>query len=316
MPRLLLACLLVLLALPVGAAVTSRPYALPSGGGFPHDVAVSADGVVWYTAQRDGKLGRLDPASGRVQLVALGPGAAPPGVIIGPDGAPWGTPRGAVSRPAPPAPSSRRRRTRARGACGPTARAASGSASGTPATSASMTPRPGRGRRGTCPATARAHTPCTSTSTTWCGSASGAATPWSASSRPPRNSRCSPATSAAPTSARSSAARARSGRRSRATTASWWTAPNEASDEAQHGAPAPDSAAALVPAGRPGDRPRAPGHRRQGARRRRSQVVRDDGRRRPLRVRPGSGAGRRVATVQREEPPALRHLPHGVAARS
>ena len=69
MPRLLLACLLVLLALPVGAAVTSRPYALPSGGGFPHDVAVSADGVVWYTAQRDGKLGRLDPASGRVELV-------------------------------------------------------------------------------------------------------------------------------------------------------------------------------------------------------------------------------------------------------
>ena len=72
MPRLLLACLLVLLALPVGAAVTSRPYALPSGGGFPHDVAVSADGVVWYTAQRDGKLGRLDPASGRVALVPLG----------------------------------------------------------------------------------------------------------------------------------------------------------------------------------------------------------------------------------------------------
>ncbi len=97
MPRLLLACLLVLLALPVGAAVTSRPYALPSGGGFPHDVAVSADGVVWYTAQRDGKLGRLDPASGRVELVPLGQGAAPHGVIIGPDGAPWVTEGGTNS---------------------------------------------------------------------------------------------------------------------------------------------------------------------------------------------------------------------------
>ena len=97
MPRLLLACLLVLLALPVGAEVTSRPYALPSGGGFPHDVAVSADGVVWYTAQRDGKLGRLDPASGTVELVALGQGAAPHGVIIGPDGAPWVTEGGTNS---------------------------------------------------------------------------------------------------------------------------------------------------------------------------------------------------------------------------
>src|SRR5467141_3088709 len=97
MPRLLLACLLVLLALPVGAAVTSRPYALPSGGGFPHDVAVSADGVVWYTAQRDGKLGRLDPTSGRVELVPLGQGAAPHGVIIGPDGAPWVTEGGTNS---------------------------------------------------------------------------------------------------------------------------------------------------------------------------------------------------------------------------
>src|SRR5947207_2466691 len=91
MPRLLLACLLVLLALPVGAAVTSRPYALPSGGGFPHDVAVTADGVVWYTAQRDGKLGRLDPTTGKIDLVPLGDGAAPHGVIIGPDGAPWVT---------------------------------------------------------------------------------------------------------------------------------------------------------------------------------------------------------------------------------
>jgi streptogramin lyase len=54
MRRLLLALSLVVLALPVGAEVTWRIYPLPRGGGSPHDVAVSADGVVWYTAQRDG----------------------------------------------------------------------------------------------------------------------------------------------------------------------------------------------------------------------------------------------------------------------
>ena len=70
------------------ADVAVQAYALPSGGGFPHDVAVGNDGIVWYTAQRDGKLGRLDPATGKVDLVPLGAGAAPHGVIIGPDGAP------------------------------------------------------------------------------------------------------------------------------------------------------------------------------------------------------------------------------------
>lgn len=73
------------------AEVKTQTYALPSGGGSPHDVAVGADGIVWYTAQRDGKLGRLDPATGKVELVPLGQGAAPHGVVIGPDGAPWVT---------------------------------------------------------------------------------------------------------------------------------------------------------------------------------------------------------------------------------
>jgi virginiamycin B lyase len=73
------------------ADVSVQAYALPSGGGSPHDVAVGSDGIVWYTAQRDGKLGRLDPATGKVDLVSLGAGAAPHGVIIGPDGAPWVT---------------------------------------------------------------------------------------------------------------------------------------------------------------------------------------------------------------------------------
>jgi virginiamycin B lyase len=77
--------------------VAIQVYALPRGGGSPHDVAVGADGIVWYTAQRDGKLGRLDPATGAVDLVPLGRGAAPHGVVIGPDGAPWVTEGGTNS---------------------------------------------------------------------------------------------------------------------------------------------------------------------------------------------------------------------------
>ena len=71
--------------------VTLQEYPLPAGSG-PHDVAPAVDGGVWYTAQRSGKLGWLDPSTGEVREVALaGPGerSAPHGVIVGPDGAPW-----------------------------------------------------------------------------------------------------------------------------------------------------------------------------------------------------------------------------------
>lgn len=54
-----------------------------------HDVAPAPDGGVWFTAQRSGHLGWFDPASGRVELVALGSGSAPHGVIQGPDKAAW-----------------------------------------------------------------------------------------------------------------------------------------------------------------------------------------------------------------------------------
>jgi virginiamycin B lyase len=52
-------------------------------------VAPGAGGVVWYTAQAAGRLGRLDPRTGKVHEVSLGEGSAPHGVIVGPDGAPW-----------------------------------------------------------------------------------------------------------------------------------------------------------------------------------------------------------------------------------
>lgn len=70
-----------------------RYYPVPRGA-HPHDVAPAPDGTVWYTAQAQGSLGRLDPARGKVEQVPLGPGSAPHGVIIGPDGAAWVTDSG------------------------------------------------------------------------------------------------------------------------------------------------------------------------------------------------------------------------------
>ena len=65
-------------------------FDLPEGAG-PHDVSPAPDGKVWYTAQRQGALGILDPATGEVEQVALGEGSAPHGVITGPDGKAWVT---------------------------------------------------------------------------------------------------------------------------------------------------------------------------------------------------------------------------------
>jgi virginiamycin B lyase len=60
-------------------------------GSHPHDVAAAPTpgGPVYYTAQATGKLGILDPKTGKYEEVALGAGSAPHGVIVGPDGAPW-----------------------------------------------------------------------------------------------------------------------------------------------------------------------------------------------------------------------------------
>ncbi len=55
------------------AQVTIESFALPSGA-RPHDVAPGPGGVVWYTAQGQGALGRLDPATGEVRQIPLGAG--------------------------------------------------------------------------------------------------------------------------------------------------------------------------------------------------------------------------------------------------
>ena len=79
-------------ALPATAQNTrttqSWPLVTPRPTGI-HDVATAPDGGVWFTAQRSGHLGWFDPAGGRTELVALGAGSAPHGVIQGPDKAAW-----------------------------------------------------------------------------------------------------------------------------------------------------------------------------------------------------------------------------------
>jgi virginiamycin B lyase len=65
-------------------------------GSAPHDVAAApgTNAPVYYTAQRTGKLGILDPATRKVEEVDLGTGSAPHGVIVGPDGGAWITDSG------------------------------------------------------------------------------------------------------------------------------------------------------------------------------------------------------------------------------
>jgi len=88
--RFLAGLLAALAAGSAGAEVTVQEYALPANVGA-HDVWAdpAPGGPVWFSAQRSGELGRLDPQTGKVELIPLGAGSAPHGVIVGADGAPW-----------------------------------------------------------------------------------------------------------------------------------------------------------------------------------------------------------------------------------
>ena len=70
------------------ARMQSWPLKTPRRTGI-HDVAPAPDGGVWFTAQRSGHLGWFDPKTGATELIALGSGSSPHGVIQGPDGAAW-----------------------------------------------------------------------------------------------------------------------------------------------------------------------------------------------------------------------------------
>jgi virginiamycin B lyase len=76
---------------PAESCLTVTTFPVPAGE-RPHDVAPAADGQrIWYTAQRAGAMGLLDPATGDVETIPLGAGSAPHGVIVGPDDAAWVT---------------------------------------------------------------------------------------------------------------------------------------------------------------------------------------------------------------------------------
>src|SRR5262245_12285226 len=89
---LLAAALAWCIALYSQTARAAPAYYDVASGDRPHDVAPdpTPGGPVYYTAQATGRLGILHP-DGRKKLdqVPLGPGSAPHGVIVGPDGAPW-----------------------------------------------------------------------------------------------------------------------------------------------------------------------------------------------------------------------------------
>src|SRR5262245_50412522 len=72
---------------PSAAARAVREFDVRPGT-HPHDVYPAADGGVWFSGQRVGTLGYLDPATGAIDEIPLGSGSAPHGVVVGPDGAP------------------------------------------------------------------------------------------------------------------------------------------------------------------------------------------------------------------------------------
>src|SRR3989442_12243592 len=59
-------------------APTVIEYPLPRAKAFPHDPAVGADGIVWYTDQANSYIGRPDPATGKVPDYPTPPPASAP----------------------------------------------------------------------------------------------------------------------------------------------------------------------------------------------------------------------------------------------
>ena len=85
-----LALLGALFAVPLYGQVKVHEYAVPAGHRV-HDVWAdpAPGGPVWISAQGSGNLGILDPKSGKIEFVPLGPGSSPHGVIADDGGAPW-----------------------------------------------------------------------------------------------------------------------------------------------------------------------------------------------------------------------------------
>src|SRR5258706_6017273 len=73
-------------------APTVIEYQIPRNGAFPHDPAVGADGIVWYTDQATSHIGRFDPATGQFSdFKTPTEQSGPHGIIVAPDGGVWFT---------------------------------------------------------------------------------------------------------------------------------------------------------------------------------------------------------------------------------
>lgn len=88
-----IALALALLAATSAIAQTSiQEFQLPPGI-TAHDVWAdpAPDGPVWFSGQSSGNGGRLDPKTGKVELIPLGGRSSPHGVILDKDGSAWFT---------------------------------------------------------------------------------------------------------------------------------------------------------------------------------------------------------------------------------
>src|SRR5258708_13009158 len=76
-------------SLNASSQVSVQEYPIPRGL-YAHDVwaDAAAGGPVYFSAQRSGHLGILDPKSGKVETVELGPNSAPHGAVAPPDAPP------------------------------------------------------------------------------------------------------------------------------------------------------------------------------------------------------------------------------------
>ena len=92
MRRFVAAAILVILPCAAGAQMSVQEYPLPPRI-TAHDVWAdpAPGGPVWFSGQISGNAGRLDPKTGKVELIPLGRGSSPHGVILDKDHAAWFT---------------------------------------------------------------------------------------------------------------------------------------------------------------------------------------------------------------------------------
>jgi virginiamycin B lyase len=69
-----------------------REYTVPTEKSFPQGIAVTSDGIVWFTEKSAGKIARLDPQTGVItEFATPTPNSGPVGITVGPDGRIWFT---------------------------------------------------------------------------------------------------------------------------------------------------------------------------------------------------------------------------------